>query len=120
MVGDWVTSELAQSERVFHNMESEVCSLKEANSELIRAQEQRNEFERRLVQLEAQNVAANAMIEQFEVRRTQDQVVIHQLQIDFAAARAAAETQDQLATRIQTWVMQSPCLAPQRLATDAP
>ncbi len=110
-----LTSELAQSERALHHMEAEVRTLKDAKSELIRAQEQKTELKRRLVELEAQIAAVNAMNGELEAGRTQDRAAIHQLQIDLATARAAAETQDQLATRIQAWVSS----APQTLPTDS-
>ncbi len=114
-----LTSELAQSERALHKMKTEVRNLKDAKSELIRAQEQKNELTHRVVELEAQIAAANAMNGELEAGRTHDRAVIHQLQIDLAAARATAEAQDQLATRIQALVTQLPGSASQKRPTGA-
>lgn len=115
-----LTSELAQSERVVHEVKAEVRALKEVKSELVRLQEQRSELNRQVAELEAQIVSINALNGELESSRKQDRVEIHQLQIDLAAARAAKETQDQLATRIQAWVTQTPGPATQRLPTDTP
>lgn len=103
-----LTAELSRSERSLHDARAEVRVLKDAKGELVSAQQQLDRMGRRTVELEAQVTAANARNEQLETDRAQDRAEIHQLQITLTAARAAAETQDQLAEKIQAWMTQKP------------
>lgn len=103
-----LTSELAQSERLLYDAKAEVRAQKELKAELVSAQQQVDHLGRRTVKLEAQVAASNARSEQLEAGRAQDQAEIHQLQMSLAAARAAAEAQNQLAERIQAWMSQKP------------
>lgn len=103
-----VTSELARSERSLHDTKAELRALKDAKAELIAAQQQTDHLGRQVVELEAQVAAGNTLNAELAAERTADRDRIHELQIQLAEARAAAETQDQLAERIQAWMTQKP------------
>jgi hypothetical protein len=103
-----LTSELSRSERSLHDERAEVRALKNVKAELVSAQQQLDRLGRRMVELEAEIANANATNEQLAAGRAQDRAEVHQLQISLTAARAAAETQDQLAEKIQAWMAQQP------------
>ena len=66
-----------------------------------------------MVELQAQVAAGNTLNSELAAERTEDRDRIHELQIQLAEARAAAETQDQLAERIQAWITQKSASAAQ-------
>jgi len=103
-----LASELSRSERALHEAKTELRALKDVKAELGSAQQQVDRLGRRVVELEAQVTAATARNAQLETDQAQDRAEIHQLQIDLTAARTAAETQGQLAERIQAWITQKP------------
>lgn len=103
-----LTSELSRSERSLHDERAEVRALKNVKAELVSAQQQVDRLGRRMGELEAEIASANATNEQLAAGRAQDRAEVHQLQISLTAARAAAETQDQLAEKIQAWMAQQP------------
>ncbi|OHC70649.1 MAG: hypothetical protein A3H93_16950 [Rhodocyclales bacterium RIFCSPLOWO2_02_FULL_63_24] len=103
-----LTSELARSERSLHDTKAELRTLKDAKAELIAAQQQMDRLGRQVVELEAQVAAGNTLNAKLQADQTEDRNRIHELQIELAEARAAAETQDQLAERIQAWMTQKP------------
>ncbi|BAO29638.1 DNA-binding protein [Sulfuritalea hydrogenivorans] len=103
-----LTSELSQSGRSLHDARAEVRALKDVKAELVAAQQQMDRLGRRVAELETQIGAANATNEQLAAGRAQDRAEIHQLQISLTAARSAAETQEQLAEKIQAWMNQKP------------
>ena len=80
---------------------------------MIAAQQQTDRLGRQVVELEGQVAAGNTLNAELAAERTVDRDRIHELQIQLAAARAAAETQDQLAERIQAWMTQKPGRAAQ-------
>jgi len=116
--GARLASELARSERSLHEVKAEVRGLKGAKSELVAAQQQLDQLGRRVVELEAQLAAANTVKEQLEAGRAEDRTAIHQLQIDLTAARAAVETQDQIAAKIQALMTQVPSSVAQAPSSD--
>ncbi len=103
-----LTSELARSERSLHDAKAELRALKDVKAELIAAQQQTDRLGRQVVELEAQVVAGNTLNAELAAARTADRDRIHELQIQLAEARATAETQNQLAERIQAWMTQKP------------
>lgn len=103
-----LTSELSRSERSLYDARAEVRVLKDAKAELVSAQQQLDRLGRRVVELEAQVAVATTTNDQLAAGRAQDRAEIHQLQIDLTAARAAAETQDQLAEKIKAWMNPKP------------
>lgn len=103
-----LTSELARSERSLHDAKAELRVLKDAKAELIAAQQQTDHLGRQVVELEMQVAAGNTLNAELAAERAADRDRIHELQIQLAEARAAAETQDQLAERIQAWMTQKP------------
>jgi chromosome segregation ATPase len=108
-----LTSELSRSERSLHDVKAELRALKDVKAELIAAQQQMDRLGRRVVELEAAVGAGNTLNARLEADRAEDRAQIQQLQIQLAEARAAAETQDQLAERIQAWMTQKPGSAAQ-------
>lgn len=103
-----LTSELARSERSLHDATAELRALKHVKAELLSAQQQADRLGRRVVEIEAQVTVANTAKQQLEAGRAEDRAEIHQLQIQLAEARAAAETQDQITERIQAWMTKKP------------
>lgn len=101
-----LTSELARSERSLHDARAEVRTLKDVKAELVAAQQQMDRLGRQVVELEARVAAENTLNVKLQAEQTEDRGRIHDLQIQLAEARAAAETQDQLAERIQAWMTQ--------------
>ena len=101
-----LTSELSRSERSLHDARAEVRTLKDAKAELVSAQQQMDRLGRRVVELDAQVTSTTARNEQLEAALAQDRAEILQLRISLTAAQAAAETQNQLAERIQAWMSQ--------------
>jgi predicted nucleic acid-binding Zn-ribbon protein len=113
-----LTSELARSERSAHDAKAELRTLKDAKAELIAARQQLERLGRQVVELEAQVAAGNTVNAKLAAEQTEDRTRIHELQIQLAEARAAAETQNQLVERIQAWMTQKPGPAVQASSTD--
>jgi chromosome segregation ATPase len=103
-----LTSELARAERALHDAKAELRALKDTKAELVAAQQQIDRLGRKVVELEAQVAAGNALNTELAAERTENRDRIHELEIQLAEARAAAETQDRLAERIQAWMTQKP------------
>lgn len=103
-----LTSELARSERALHDAKAELRALKDTKAELVAALQQTDRLGRQVVELEAQVAAGNALNTELAAERTENRERIHKLELQLAEARAAAETQDRLAERIQAWMTQKP------------
>ena len=103
-----LVSELSRSERSLHDARAELRPLKDAKAELASAQQQVERLGRQVVELRAQTEAQHARSTDLESGRAADQAEIQRLQVDLAAARAAAVAQDQLAEKIHIWMTQKP------------
>lgn len=104
-----LATELSRSERSLHDVRGELRGLKEVKAELTAAQKQVERLGRQVVELDAKAGALEKQNTELDAGRAEDQAKVRQLQIDLAAAKAAAQAQDQLAEKIQAWI-QAPSL----------
>ena len=110
-----LASDLSRSERALQETTSELSTLKDLKTLLDSAKQRIERFGHRVAELQAELSAQQARNAELEADQTVSRKEIQQLQVDLAAARAVAETQNQLAEKIHIWIGQS-----QELSTQAP
>lgn len=103
-----LASDLAQSERSLSEVKAELQQLRHAKSELASANQQVEKLGRQVVTLQAQVDQLQTLKAELETEQSSSQDIIHQLQVDLAAARASLDTQNQLTEKIQLWMTQKP------------
>lgn len=113
-----LATELSRSERSLHDARGELRNLNNANAKLAVTRQQLEGTERRVVELEAKTNALEAQNSDLEAGRAENQARIHQLQLDLAAAKSAAEVQTWLAEKIQVWMSQNQASAPRDLPAN--
>ncbi len=103
-----LTGELAKAEAGLHDARVELRGLKGVKEQLVSAQQQTESLGRRVIELEAEVGALHQNNADLETRVAEDSAQIQQLKIELASARTAAETQNQLAEKIQALMAEIP------------